>query len=391
MVLIEFFFSLSMADFRIGVVGGAGGQGKSWIKRFTSWKHLKGKNLKVVAVCDRNELGLAKVAKTYNLTPYTDYIEMYEKEKLDVVVIATPHYLHAPMSIAAAEHGINVLVEKVMCIDLKQADAMKAAVEKAGIKLAVGFQKRYDPKYVIMRNAVRSGDLGDIYQINCITHWWRTEKYYLNSSPAEINKDEDWEGWRGHWKSEGAGALANQMIHFIDAFQWIAPSPIKSIMAAGRIAKHEYVETDDNTNAIVEFEDGSMGLLQLGVAYERNRKEDFAIYGTKGNLTSAKNIRGKWGRPKLFEDQRNPLVKSVKPLISYANTKFNGSKSLFANLMEAIEKDDASIISVGVDEGRKSVELMRGMLLSAKSGKKITFPFDDPAGEYPDLLRTYKN
>ena len=152
---------------------------------------------------------------------------MMDKEKLDLVINATPHYMHAPIVIAAAEDGLNILSEKPTCINLKQADAMIEAVDRTKIKCAIGFQHRFDPIYVALKNAITSGDLGEIYQMNMMFHWYRNENYYLNSSPVPENKDSLWEGWRGHWRTEGAGALANQIIHFMDLFQWFSPSPIQ--------------------------------------------------------------------------------------------------------------------------------------------------------------------
>ena len=168
-----------------------------------------------------------------------------------------------------------------MCINLKQADEMRAAVEKYKIKLAVGFQQRFNPLYVGLKNAIQSGDLGEIFQINMLFHWWRKEDYYLNSSPVPENANEDWEGWRGHWKTEGAGALANQMVHYLDVFQWLSPSPIQAVTATSRVSKHTFVETDDNTNVIVEFQNGSMGLIQLELHMNMARKRNLGFLEQK--------------------------------------------------------------------------------------------------------------
>ncbi|MHA1339765.1 MAG: Gfo/Idh/MocA family protein [Promethearchaeota archaeon] len=379
-----------MAELKIAVIGGAGGQGSSWIRRIKNWKRILEYDLKLAAICDVNKLGLEAQAKKYNCKSYLDYKEMLEKEELDVVIIATPHFLHAPMTIAAAEHGINVLTEKPMCINLKQADEMKKAVEKSKIKLAVGFQMRFHNRYRKLKNIVDSGDLGDIFQINMLYHWWRTENYYLNSSPTEVNADEDWEGWRGHWKTEGAGAIANQIVHHIDLFQWISPSPVKSIMATSRVAKHTFIEVDDNTNAIVEFQNDSMGLIQAGVAYEHDRDEIFAIYGINGSVVYQKKYRGFLGIPKNLIDYRNKELKKRKKFKEYGRKLIlDISKALFENFLQSIKEDDPSIISVDVNEGRKSIEIMRAILLSNKYQKKIVFPFDDPADEFPTLPHPY--
>jgi predicted dehydrogenase len=380
-----------MANYKCAVIGGAGGRGSGWAREMKLWKSFFGHTIELSAICDIADLALKKKAESLKVKAYKDYNELLEKEKLDFVIIATPHYVHAPITIAAAEHGVHVLTEKPMCINLKQADEMKSAIEKHKIKCAVGFQHRFNPLFRGIKNAIVAGDLGDIFQINMIFHWWRTEDYYLNSSPVPENADSDWEGWRGHWKTEGAGALANQIIHFMDQFLWFSPSPIQSVVASSRIAKHTYVETDDNTNAVVEFKNGSMGLCQIGVAYERCKEEIFAVYGTQGGLIWRKGMTGVLGLPKLYDDRRKVSIKSQHSMLSRMGPKnFNLNKALFSNFLEAIVKDDSKIISVDVNEGRKSVELMRGILLSVKQEQKVTFPFDD-TGETPNLLRTYSD
>ena len=152
----------------------------------------------------------------------------------------------------------------------------------------MGFQHRYNPIFVAMRNALNAGDLGELFQINMIYHWWRTEDYYLNSTPVPENKEADWEGWRGHWLTEGGGAIANQIVHFIDAFVSMSPAPIKSLYERSKVSKHTFVETDDNTNAIVEFQNDAMGLLQAGVAYQHDRIEELSLFGLEGMLGARK-------------------------------------------------------------------------------------------------------
>ncbi len=375
-------------ELRTGIIG-VGGQGRSWLRRIKSYKKVSNSTLKFVAACDINEAMLKKIGEQEHCATHVDYLQMLEKEKLDLVIIATPHYVHAPISIAAAEHGVNVLVEKPMCINLKQAGEMKAAVEKSKIKLAVGFQHRFDPPYAGLKNMIAAGALGDIFQLNMIFHWWRKEDYFLNSSPVKENEDTDWAGWRGHWKTEGASALLNQMVHFIDIFQWLSPSPPKAVSAAVRVHKHTLIETDDNTNAVIEFENGSLGFLQAGVAYEYGKEEEYGAYGTKGAVVRRKGLKGALGVPKIYQDFRPKAAKKDTPIRKFIPWNLNLPKNLLANLVKAIENDDPKSISVDVNEGRKSVELIRGILLSQKHGKKITFPLEDMADEFPELPHTY--
>jgi len=378
-----------MTELKIAVIGGAGGQGSNWIRRIKHWKRILNYDLNLVAICDINKQVLESRIKKYNCKGYVDYNEMFEKEQLDAVIIATPHFLHAPMAIAAANRGVNVLCEKPMCINLKQADEMKLAIEKSRIKFAVGFQMRFDNRYRKIKNIVSSGELGDIFQINLLYHWWRTENYYLNSTPVEENKNEDWEGWRGHWKTEGAGSIANQIVHFIDVFQWISPSRIKSIVATSRVSKHTFIEVEDNTNAIVEFQNNSMGLIQTGVSYEHDRDEILGVYGINGAIVYQKNFKSLFGIPRNIIDYRPIHLKKKKLREFRGELILDINKALFENFLKSIKEDDPKIISVDVNEGRKSIEIIRAIILSNKYDKKITFPFEDHPTDFPELPHTY--
>jgi UDP-N-acetyl-2-amino-2-deoxyglucuronate dehydrogenase len=375
--------------FRFAVIGGTGGQGGHWVKRIAEWSKNEIFKIELVAICDKNQSGIEKRAKELGIVAYTDYENMYNEAELNGVVIATPHYLHAPMAISAAEHDINVLVEKPMCINLKQADEMRKAVKQNSVKLAVGFQHRFNPSFLGLKNAMQSGDLGDIFQLNMLYRHWREELYYETSSQVMDPKSNKAHGWRGHWATEGAGALANQMIHFLDTFQWLG-GPIKSVSAISKVAKHTFPETDDNTNAIVEFMNNSMGLIQAGVAYEYGEESEFSVFGTKGALIHRHDMRNEKGEKLPYIDMRSEEIIKKKPLKSYIPTILDGDMQMFGALIEAIEEDDASKISVNVDEGRKSVELMRGILLSIIFEKKVTFPVHD-ADITPSLAHTFKD
>ena len=88
----------------------------------------------IVALCDTNTEKAEKRKSEYELTSkiYDNYIEMFDKEKLDCVHIATPHYLHAPMAIEALKRNINVFLEKPVCINNEELEKLK---DKYGLSI----------------------------------------------------------------------------------------------------------------------------------------------------------------------------------------------------------------------------------------------------------------
>ena len=114
---------------RAGIVG-CGGISRS---HATAYGNLK--DVELVALCDIQPTALNTRADEYGVSNrYTDFLEMFEKETLDVVSVCTHAPLHAPVAIAAAEAGINVLSEKPLSTDLENADRMVKVCKEAGVR-----------------------------------------------------------------------------------------------------------------------------------------------------------------------------------------------------------------------------------------------------------------
>ena len=151
-----------------------------------------------VAICDVDE---SKMAKYPQLKGYTDYKEMLDREKPDIVHICTPHYLHAEMAIYALERDINVLCEKPLCMNREEIDAILQAEEKSNAQLAVCFQNRYTPRNMYVKEYLKNKRVTNGFA----TVFWQRDAAYYNSAE-----------WRGTKKYEGGGVLINQAIHTID-------------------------------------------------------------------------------------------------------------------------------------------------------------------------------
>jgi predicted dehydrogenase len=129
------------------------------------WNEIE--QAQVVAVADPDPQGRADAAKRLKAPKsYADYREMLEKERPQIVSVA-PRFLdyHHDMVLACAEFGCHVFLEKPMCQNLEQADAMIAALEKRNLKLAIAHQTRYSPALAHARKAIAEGMLGDIIEL----------------------------------------------------------------------------------------------------------------------------------------------------------------------------------------------------------------------------------
>lgn len=106
----------------------------------------------LISAADTSEERLLEAKEKYSITGYTDYIEMYEKEKPDLVVIASPTLFHREQAIEAMEHGIDVFLDKPMAMDLKEADDIINTMERTGRKLMVYQPHRVTAEFTALQD-----------------------------------------------------------------------------------------------------------------------------------------------------------------------------------------------------------------------------------------------
>lgn len=144
---------------------------------------------------------------------YASAEEMVADPEVDCVWISTPNMYHAPMTILAAEAGKHVVVEKPMALDMKQAEAMVEACDKAGVKLVAGHTQSFGPHIRLMRQIVNSGKIGALGAINAIayTDWMIRPRTWEELDPKQ-----------------GGGLVYRQVPHQIDSIRSIGGGKLRS-------------------------------------------------------------------------------------------------------------------------------------------------------------------
>lgn len=199
----------------------------------------------LVAVCDIKQDRVERAAQKYGAKPYTDYLEMLDNEKLDVIHICLPHYLHTIVACEAFKRGINVISEKPMSI--KYADAVEAVelAEKCGVKYGVIFQCRYNTPSMLIKKRIADGRLGSVKAARTTLTWSKPDSYYSKSD------------WKGTWDKEGGGVIIDQAIHSIDLANWMIESTPVDVQASLHNRDHEIMEVDDTGEGFIKFENGA--------------------------------------------------------------------------------------------------------------------------------------
>lgn len=198
----------------------------------------------VVAVCDVKEDRAKAKAEEFKCSCYFDYKEMIDKEKLDVIHICLPHFMHAPVAIYAAGKGVNVLTEKPMSIKLEDAEAMVKAAKDNNVVLGVIFQNRYNPGSQLIKKNLESGELGKIVSGKLSVTWNRSDDYYSKSD------------WKGTWDMEGGGVIIDQAIHTMDLMRWFVNSEIEYVDANISNRAHEIIEVEDSAEGVIKYKNG---------------------------------------------------------------------------------------------------------------------------------------
>lgn len=186
--------------------------------------------LTLAAVCDLNADTAAKAAGPWGAAVYTDYQEMLAAGVVDAVVINTPHSLHKDMVVAAAAHGVHVLVEKPMATTLADARIMEEACAAAGVVMVVGMIQHFMAEKLALLAALESGVLGRVLMI----HDYRSTDYRPGSRPD----------WFFDKAVSGGGAFINIGAHCTDRSLWIGGAPAVRISSTTLNRFGAPVETD---------------------------------------------------------------------------------------------------------------------------------------------------
>lgn len=185
-------------------------------------KHLEAaaqvEELEAVAVAELNQSLAQATAEQYGIRAYADYQEMLQREKPDIAVIALPHYLHKDVAICCAAHGVHLLLEKPMALNVAECDEIISAAERYGVKLMVGHTQHYFPENREAKRIIESGELGQLVMINDTRH----VHYFREDRPA----------WFLEKNKSGGGIMTNLGSHSIDKIQWMTTSQVTKVKAS---------------------------------------------------------------------------------------------------------------------------------------------------------------
>src|SRR5437773_9170049 len=334
---------------------------------------LEGKvpRCELTAVCSTSPQKLEPY-KTKGLRIFEDAGKLIQSREVDGVIVATPHYQHTTLGIAALEAGLHLMVEKPISAHKADAERLIAVAKKhPNSKFSAMFQLRVEPRYQKIHELIRNGDLGEIVRMSwLITDWFRTEAYYASG------------GWRATWRGEGGGVLLNQCLHNLDVIAWLLGMPAR-VRGFCQLGRYHHIEVEDNVSAYLEYPNQATGVFVTSTG-ETPGTNRFEIAGTRGQVVLEHNkLTLTRNDADMILFSRAATTGFDHPGLEHVDISIGNAATPHATLMQNFVDailDGAPLLVPG-EEGLNSVELANVMLYSSLIGQTVELPMDGAAFE----------
>ena len=292
---------------------------------------------------------------------YTSHRDLVGDPDVELVAIAAPNYLHAPMTIDAANAGKHVLCEKPLCVTLEEADAMIEACARAGVHLLYGEELFFAPKY---RKAKQMADEGAFGRVHLVK---QGEKH---SGPHA--------DWFWNVEQSGGGALMDLGCHGIAFCWWFLGKPgVASVYSHLSTQVHgARTEGDDESITIIEFEGGALGVVENSWNRPGGMDDSIEVFGAKGQ-TYADMLMGN-ALPTYSEIGFGYAVEKASTTRGWTFPVFEeqwnyGFPQELRHLARCVRGLETPV-SDG-ETGRVVLEVLYAGYASAGLGRKIALPF----------------
>lgn len=274
----------------------------------------------------------------------TDLDDVLGRGDIDCVMVMTPSGTHAEIGVRAAKAGKHVITTKPMDVSTEACDRLIAACDEAGVKLAVDYQSRYVDNTYRVAEALKRGWLGKPILGEIRFKWFRSDEYFEHNG-----------GWRGTWKMDGGGSLANQGAHLLDVISWFM-GDFESVYGEVAIVNHD-IETEDIGLAIVHFRSGAKGVIVGTTTFPTNAYFSAEVHGTDGGVL-IEDVLG--GNMRVFGEGLEERLQQID----------NPVQSIIEDFVSAVEV--GGNVRVDGREGRRTVALLEKIYESARMGKAVS-------------------
>lgn len=353
---------------RIGIVG-CGGIAEG--KHLPSLAKIKG--VEIIAFCDIIPERAQKMAAKFGTADalvLTDYLELVQMD-LDAVHVCTPNSSHAPISIAALDHGKHVLCEKPMAMNYAEALCMCEAAKRNKKALTIGYQSRFMNQSQYLKKLIDNGELGEIY--------------YARAPHIRVRGVPTWGVFLDEEK-QGGGPLIDVGTHSLDLTLWLMNN-YKPKTVLGSVYR-KLADTKDAANiwgpwdpqkytvedsafGMITFENGACINLEASWAINMTDHVDHAICGTKGGAD------WNWEGMRLNGEKYSRLFETKIDFKTGGVAFFEGTNSDDMCLAEAQcfinhIRGEGDLVTLP-EQAAVVTRILQAIYESGKSGKPVVF------------------
>jgi len=245
--------------------------GAGWVAHAHAASWLKNPHAKIVSVSDVDRQRAQRFAEEFQLdcAVRDDFQQVLDDRQVEVVDITGPSHVHAPQGIAAAQAGKHLLVEKPMGLTLAENQALRDAVDRAGVKSLAGFVLRWNPAVETIKSLVASGTLGQLFYVE-VDYWHRMK-------PAH-------HAWDLHSRKQtGGSAMLLGGCHAVDMLRWLTGDEAVEASAVSNNQRGLF-EYAANVVALIRFRSGIIAKTSTLFDCEMPYAFNIDVAGTEGTV-----------------------------------------------------------------------------------------------------------
>lgn len=314
--------------------------------------------LNLYAISTRDPERRAAAASERGVKTFPDIDELLQDDNVDLVVIATPHDTHIELVTKCMDAGKHVVVDKAMCMNTAEADAMIECSKKNDVLLSIFQNRRWDGGYLTVKKAIADGLLGEVFQIEASILGY--------GQPG---------GWRGT-KAKVGGQIYDWGAHLVDQALRLVPSEVDTVFCNAQHRKWD-IDIESHLNCIIRFKNGVSYIIEQSNICRINKPRWFVL-GDLGTLS-------KTGRdPQEREMIKGNIDAAVNPPEDRAKviTEVNGEvkemtletipgnwKAYYQNISDVLNK--GAELAVKPAEVRENMRLIDAIVKSAETGASV--------------------
>lgn len=331
-----------MKQLNIGIIG-AGRIGKVHMQSIT----YNVPSAKVLGITDVFKEGLQDLADKYGIEKvYDNYKEMLADDEIDAVLVCSSTDTHADISIEAAQAGKHVFCEKPVDLTPEKVKAVIAAVEKAGVKLQVGFNRRFDHNFAHVRSLINEGKVGNLELIK------------ITSRDPEPPSAE--------YAAVSGGMFLDMTIHDFDMARFLAGSDVTEVYVnATCLVDPAIGEAGDVDTAIInlKFENGALGVIDNSRRAAYGYDQRIEVFGSLGAAMAANDT------PTNVTIMNADGVTTDKPLYFFLERYMQSFRDEMIQFVDAVQNDKPTP-TTGLD-GLNSILVALAAKKSVAEGRAV--------------------